>query len=349
MPYDVIISADADIDGWLRERQKLLTATDIPSIVGAPGARSALETWYQKKDALVGRAENDAIRQAKQAGHDFEDFNALMFAKAAGRYVSRSQQLIRSREHRWLGCTLDYTQSMMPKREQGLDALALEPGASLRCPLELKNAGSYAAEEMWPLGGEPHLTWQLQVTSQIIVMGVQTGSLSAWLGAPFVHHRWCDIERDERVEEIILDEGEAFWKSLKRKTPAAERPEVAFEILRRLSPEKASRKIISLPHDAAFIHQAICSCEDKVALHKAQLRESQRNLDAARAQMGVLIGENYGGTLRPSWPGAAAITYTFAHTHVAAHSVAAYSYRTLNRVTENASKRKRKTTWKTSK
>ena len=341
--YDVVISADADLDGWLKERQKLLTATDIPSIVGVPGARSALETWYQKKDALVGRAENVAIRQAKQAGHDFEDFNALMFAKAAGRHVERSQQLLRSAKYPWLGATLDY-------RQIGATRVIDRTGLTTRndSPLELKNAGSYAAEEMWPLGGEPHLTWQLQLMSQLVVMDVQTGSLSAWLGSPFVHHRWCDFERDSRIEEIILDEGEAFWKSLKKKAPPAERPEVAFEILKRLSPEKASRKVIKLPKAASEIHQRILKWENQYEAYKTLADGCKGSLDKVRGEMAMLIGENYGGKLPPTGISVPEITYTFSHTHVAAHSVPAYSYRKLNRVTASASKQKR-TTWKTSK
>lgn len=325
------------MEGWLRERQKLLTATDIPSIVGIPGARSALETWYQKKDALVARAEDDAIRQAKKAGHDFEDFNALMFAKATGRHVERSQQLMRSRKHPWLGATLDYLQ-----RESLVSASHV--GAK---PLELKNAGSHAAEEMWPLGGDPHLTWQLQLISQLIVMDVSTGSLSAWLGSPFVHHRWHDIERDSRIEEIILEEGEVFWKSLKKSTPPAEKPEVAFEILKRLSPEKASRKVIKLPKAASEIHRRIVDLEGTYVCYKRRADDVKSDLERARGEMAVLIGENYGGTLPPTGSSVTKITYTFSHTHVAAHSVPAYSYRKLNRVSANASKPK-KTTWKTS-
>ena len=336
VPYTVVISADADPEGWLRERQKLLTATDIPSILGVPGARSALETWYQKKDALVARAESDAVRQAKAAGHEFEDFNALMFAKAAGRHVERSQQLIRSTKYPWLGATLDYTQ-----REHLLNT---HPDRHpTEWPLELKNAGSFAADEMWPLGGEPHLTWQVQLTVQIIAMAVSQGSLSAWLGSPFVHHRWCDLELDLPLAAIILDEGTAFWKSLKRKSPPKDPdPRVAFEVLRRLAPARAKHKVISLPKQAREIDSLI----DVFARDCDRLKEhydlAKSKLDAARADMAQLIGEHDGGKL----PGGT--VWTFKHVHVPAHQVAAHSYRKLNRVSAAASK-PRRATWKTSK
>ncbi len=336
-PYSVVISADADPEGWLRERQKLLTATDLPSILGVPGARSALETWYQKKDALVARAESDAIREAKKAGHDFEDFNALMFAKAGGRHVERSQELLRSAKHSWLGCTLDYRQTYDILYTDG------RPAEKSERPLELKNAGSHAADDMWPLGGEPHLTWQVQVIVQCIVMQVPMGSLSAWLGSPFVHHRWCDVERDDKLEEIILEEGEAFWKSLKRKTPPKDPdPKVAFEVLRRLSPERAKHKVVSLPAIATTVHNKILVAEGMLERDKTSFDAAKAYLDQARAEMAALIGEHDGGKLPDG------TVWTFKHVHVPAHQVAAHSYRKLNRVSAAASKTKR-TTWKTSK
>jgi predicted phage-related endonuclease len=337
-PYSVVISADADLEGWLRERQKLLTATDLPSILGVPGARSALETWYQKKDALVARAESDAIREAKKAGHDFEDFNALMFSKAAGRSVDRSQWLLRSARHPWLGATLDYVQHRSVEDQPRRLIVNFAPE-----PLELKNAGSHAADDMWPLGGEPHLTWQVQVIVQCIVMQVPMGSLSAWLGSPFVHPRWCDVERDAKLEEIILEEGSVFWKSLRRKTPPKDPdPKVAFEVLRRLSPARAKHKIVSLPKQAKEIDDLIRVVAGDCDRLKEHYDLARSKLETARGDMAALIGEHDGGKLPDG------TVWTFKHVHVPAHQVAAHSYRKLNRVSAAASKTKR-TTWKTSK
>lgn len=333
-PYSVVISADDDPEGWLRERQKLLTATDIPSILGVPGARSALETWYQKRDALVARAESDAIRQAKAAGHEFEDFNALMFAKAASRHVVRSQNLLRSDKHQWLGCTLDYTQ-VSPTQ------LSDHNGGVWPRPLELKNAGSFAADDMWPLGGEPHLTWQVQLIVQCIVMRAPAGSLSAWLGSPFVHHRWCDVERDGKLEAIILEEGSAFWKSLKRKSPPKENPALALEVLRRLSPARAKHKVISLPKDAATVDMQIVTMQAGLDSARATVKNHEATIESLKGKLAQLIGEHDGGKLPDG------TVWTFKHVHVPAHQVAAHSYRKLNRVSAQASKPKR-TTWKTS-
>ena len=330
-PYTFVISADQNLEGWLKERKKYLTATDIPSILGIPGARDPLETWYQKKDALMAKAEDQQIREAKKAGHDFEDFNALMFAKAAGRHVERSQWLLASSKHPWLAATLDYTQ-----RE------------SIVRPLELKNAGSFAAADMWPVGGEPHLTWQLQLVSQLIVLDVDMGSISAWLGSPFVHHRWCDIERNKGVEEIIIEEGEQFWKSLKKnKPPEFAANKATYEILRRLDPKRTTGKIISLPKAASGVHVRLLAAESNLERAKEDFELRKSYVDQLRAEMAALIGENAGGTLPVTGISVPSITYTFQHVHVPTHTVQAHSYRKLNRVSAKASKAKR-TTWKTS-
>ena len=336
-PYSVVVSADTEPERWLEERRKLLTATDVPSILGVPGARSALETWYQKKDALVARAESDAIREARQAGHDFEDSNALMFSKATGRYIERSQQLVRSNRHPWLGCTLDYVQN----ERHGVDILLPPKDPPPWRPLELKNAGSHAASDMWPVGGEPHLTWQVQVHTQMSIMDVEQGSLSAWLGAPYVHHRWCDVEHDRELETIILEESERFWKSLKRKAPPTREPHADdYAVLRRLDPNRTTGKVISLPVGAPMIHDNILAHEALVERAKAQYDDAKALLELSRSQMARLIGSNAGGKLKDG------TTWMFRQVQVPAHAVAAYSYRTLQRVTKT---KPRKTTWKTSK
>lgn len=336
LAYTPIISADREPQRWLRERQKHLTATDMASIVGVPGARSALETWYQKKDALMARAENDAIIEAKRAGHDFEDYNALMFAKAAGRRVERCQLLMASVKHKWLACTVDYSQYITIITGAG-DVHRDER------PLELKNAGSFAAQDMWPLGGEPHVSWQVQLHTQLIVMDVPQGSLSAWLGSPFVHHRWCDLERDPKIEEILLEEGTQFWKSLKRKTPPAnlDNPVAAYEVLRRLDPKRATGKVIKLPREAQAIDSRIRTFADICERSKQRYDEAKALVEQEKGKLALLIGENAAGKLPDG------TTWTFKHVHVPAHNVAEHSYRKLNRVSVVASKQKR-TTWKTS-
>jgi len=338
-PYVVVVSADEDPERWLAERQKLITATDVPSVLGIPGARDALETWYQKKDELMSRAESAAIRDAKKSGHDFEDFNALMFSKRTGRYVERDQRLVRSARYPWLGATLDY-------RQQIDGGMRVTSGGFLLAssPLELKNVGSFAADEMWPLGGEPHLTWQLQLQTQMIVVAAKLGSLSAWIGSPFVHQRGQDFEHNADIEEIVVDETQRFWKSLSKATPPAAlvNPKTALAILRRLSPATATRRVVSLPKVAAALDREIATLAKQHEASRLTTLGYKTALEQKQGEMAALIGAGDGGLL-PSGD-----RWMFKHVHVPEHTVAAHSYRKLNRQSA-ASSKPRKTTWKTSK
>ncbi len=158
-----------------------------------------------------------------------------------------------------------------------------------------------------------------------------------------MHHRWCDVERDPKLEEIILEEGSAFWRSLKRKNPPKDPdPKVAFEVLRRLSPERAKHKIVSLPPEAIGLDARVHHLQQEQEKARASLKVVTDMLETERGALAALIGEHDGGKLRDG------TVWTFKHVHVPAHQVAAHSYRKLNRVSAAASKT-RKTTWKTSK
>lgn len=324
-PYVVVADADADVATWLQERRKLVTATDMSSVLGVPGARSALETWYQKKDALMARAEATSIKEARVAGHDFEESNAQMFAARTGRRVQRSQQLLRSTRYPWLGCTLDYRQASLLGH----------------VPLETKNVGSRAADEMWPVGAEPHLSWLIQLAVQTIVLDVPWGSISAWLGSPFVHHRHQDITTDAELSELILDEGARFARALKRRSPPKTDPHVSdYEILQRLDPRHLTGKVVKLPPVAIAVDQRL----------QALLRErEQRRLDLAavdervteeKASLAKLIGHHAAGRL----PNGTLWRFNLVQVPPSKHT--GYSYRTLTR---EAPSKTRRPTWKTSK
>jgi predicted phage-related endonuclease len=322
-PYDFVVSADDEPAKWLQERCRLITATDVPAILGVPGAPHPLEVWYRKQEALDQRSESEVEQHAKHGGHDFEDANAQMFSKKTGRPVVRSQNLLRSKRWPWLGCTVDYAQRLIHG----------EPSSD--CPLELKNAGSFVAQELWPLGQEPSLLWQVQLQVQMLVMQVDTGSLSAFLGAPHVHHRWDDFDRDHELSAIILEETEDFWNSIRRnRPPTTDGSVAAAEVLRRLRGSRLTGKTISLPKKAVVIDRDILRAQHDHDRIMGDLTRVKDYLESRRAEMIALIGENEVGML----PGGAA--WTLKQVSVAAREQKAYSYRLLNRIESPSSKKR---------
>lgn len=332
LPYEVVADADADRGAWLEARRSIITATDVASIIGVPGARHSLETFYLKQGALGSRAIPEQERLAKEAGVACEHANAMLFEANTGRQVRRDQRLIRSKRWPWLGCTLDYTQQ---RALQSPTILApTVPFATL--PLELKNAGGYVAEEMWAPGDEPHLTWQVQLQTQMLVMGVDAGSLSALLGSPFVHHKHQDFDRDEELSAIILDETETFWKKLRCGTaPVSDGSVAAMAALKRLAPSRIVDKPVKLTKSAIDIDAGFRLATERVERARAEAREAETMLEEWEAKIVATIGEHTSALLPNG------VVYQLKTIHNRGHVQEPYSYRLLKRVAPEPSKGRR--------
>lgn len=211
--YIVLANADADRPGWLEARKALITAGEVPYVLGMYGAGQRLRLWYEKA-GIVDRETADDFEGA-QMGHRLEPLNAELFAERTGREIMRRQQLIQSVQYPWLGATLDYTQHVNPQDKNG-------------CPIELKSSG---AKHNWPESdadvrfpdiefvGEPSLRYQAQLQAQLLCFGAPWGSLSAVIGTPYMHHRWRDFELHAGFCRLIVQRTRAFWESLQRRTP----------------------------------------------------------------------------------------------------------------------------------
>lgn len=231
---DVLANADSDRASgkWLAARRTLITASEVPIVLGITGSISKL--WHEKV-GLIERENYDDVEYA-QMGHHLEAANAELFHQKTGRHIERAQLLLRSRKHPWLGCTLDYLQ-WLGKKPKG------EPA-----PLELKSTG---IKDNWPDDGEPHLKYQAQLQTQVLVMGTTFGSLSAIIGSPYFHHRWEDSVAHAALAETILDRTRAFWDSVQVGTePPFDDSEDANWTLRHLALEALSGDTVPLPEIA---------------------------------------------------------------------------------------------------
>jgi putative phage-type endonuclease len=195
-----LVSGDGDPAKWLEARRQLITASEVPAVLGlVPGAP---RLWYEKR-GMLEREDLSAI-EAVQMGHDLEPVNAQLFARKTQRRVQRSQMLYRSREYPWLGATLDYAQ---------WDAALHGDDAGV---LECKSTGN---KDNWPEDGEPATHYQAQLQTQLLVVGASWGSLSAIIGSPTMHHRHLDYEKHDGFCELVLDKTYAFWKSIEDGNP----------------------------------------------------------------------------------------------------------------------------------
>jgi len=150
----LVLSADAPIDQWLRERRKGIGSSDIPPIMGLPECeKTPLHVYYNKRGELP---EDDDAGEPALWGHLHEDTIAREWArrnKSAIRRVGLVQQI--DAPHRM--CTLDRRVTVCPLDRDRTEA----------CALEVKNRNAFTAGK-WRKGCPDDVLaqtlWQHKVT-----------------------------------------------------------------------------------------------------------------------------------------------------------------------------------------
>jgi len=299
--YETLVSADASREAWLQARAGLITASDVPVILGIVPGKPAL--WYEKVGMLERKP--PAEPEVLQMGHDSEPFNAEQYVAKTGRKVKRCQELLRSKRYPWLGATLDYW-TWIPGDKQ--------PG-----PLELKVTGN---KDLWPEDGAPAMKFQAQLQTQMLVTGSTWGSLSALIGSPYLHHRWLDFERDDPgLCDLILTETHAFAESVQSGVnPPVDGDESTSDALRNLVVEVLAGTTVVLPADAVEWDRELQAAKEAIKTWQERQRFYENLLMTA-------IGDHETGEL----PGEAG-RFTFKRQTRKAYSVAETSFRKLHRV-----------------
>lgn len=281
--YTVIADADADRAGWLEARRTVITAGEVPVILGMYGTSRRIRYWYDK--AQLTERDNLDDFEGAQMGHRLEPLNAEIFAEKTGRRLVRQQKLLRSVRYPWLGATLDYTQYV---------------GDDVGAPLELKSSGQKhnwpdsEADIMWPdveFVGEPSLRYQAQLQAQLLVYGVDWGSLSVLLGTPYMHHRWRDFLLHPRFSQMILDQTGAFFASLERGIPPE--PDDS-DLVRATLKERALRAQAGL---SCRLPAAAAGWDERLVAARAAKIESEKEINHLESLILTAMGDAERGIL----------------------------------------------------
>jgi putative phage-type endonuclease len=231
---EVMADAEKDREGWLEARKSVVTASDIPAIVGVcPGVT---KLWYQRKGWISRPDFKPEAEEAMEMGHLTEAFNAELFRLKTQRNTTPCQLLIRNPKWPWIAVTPDFAQFFAGSIDHGI--------------LETKSTGQ---KDNWPEGDdeEPSLRWQAQLQAQMLVTEASFGSLSAIIGSPYLHHRWRDFEPHAGMQQLILDRTRTFLDSLAGDEPPwDEESESAAEALRALTLQYLSGEAVNLTLDA---------------------------------------------------------------------------------------------------
>lgn len=260
--YTPLASAD-DRAAWLEARRGLLTASDIPALMGTSKWKSPLRLYSEKKGLLAEQESTEAM----DWGREMEEPVARWFERRTGRSVTRAQVLLASTKHPWLGCTLDYWQQL---------------SVSERAPLEIKNSRSTE----WEDGHVPPSVYD-QVQAQMLVTGAARASVAVCLfGAPPVYQ---DFDRDPGRITVILDACQEFLRRLERDDPPPS-PGGDKELLNEMYPTATPGLVVSLSDDASEWHaelEATKREEKRCGERRAEL-ENKIKLALGSASAGVL-------------------------------------------------------------
>jgi len=185
---------------WLKERKKMLTASDIGAVLGLSPFRTNLDVYIDKVSSEVEELEGVQL----QFGHDVETAIANMYAYQTGFIVKDlgDFELTKHPDFNYIGATLDRTYQKTKDDKPK--------------PLELKSVLSGVSLEAWV--DNPPLYNQIQVQTQCACTGADEGRLVGL----FLGYRLgeAEIKFNSPFWDSILPVLDEFWNyNVKNKIP----------------------------------------------------------------------------------------------------------------------------------
>jgi putative phage-type endonuclease len=198
-------------EAWLADRRNFIGASEVASIIGAPGAYSSRwEIWARKCGKLPEKPESESMRW----GSRLERSIALGVAEDHGGTVTPT-------DSRYCVGPED-----KPHHRATPDAIWEVSGEELL--LEIKNVDRMLGEH-WDAGPPPHVVVQLQW--QMYCAGFDRAAVAALVGGNRLHV--YHVERDDELIDELVRAVDAFWCTVEnRLEPMAEARDVELLPLR---------------------------------------------------------------------------------------------------------------------
>lgn len=221
-------------DRWLAARRELITASDIPAIIGIDKRRGPLTVWLEKVEGI--RSEETL---PMRRGRRHQRLIAQEYGEDTGRPIRHwpEYEIARHSSIPWLGATLD-AEALASVRLPFVEATA-----SIWIPVEIKLAIGAPADwrEDAPL---PH---QCQGQVQAQCTGSPMFAVAGWVGpGPLAKY---DLERDDAFFSVLVPRLEEFWLRVKRREPPpADALPGTSEALRLAYPHE-NGETVALPDD----------------------------------------------------------------------------------------------------
>lgn len=288
---------------WHAHRKLCIGASEVASILGAPGAfQTPLQVWAEKRG--IFEEDEEQYKLDKQDwlhfGNVLEPVISDEFEIRSGYPVTKEDQQFISQQFQFLGCSLDRWFWHFEEHQ-------------LRSPLDLKNTSIFMKDEWEDMAP---LRYQIQVQAQMVVTGCDIGALAVLIGGN--RFRWTTIERNQRFIDIMLEKLEQFWEMVKNDVmpePVAKDNRFIGQLL---GGETEGATIV--------LSTAIVDTDARLVRVKEEIKALTTEKDGLEAKIKKEIGINERGLLPEGG------SYSFKTGIRRAYSVAEATSRTLRRL-----------------
>jgi putative phage-type endonuclease len=269
-------------EAWLAGRRAGIGSSDAAAILGLSRFKSALGLYYDK----IGMGEeHPRAAEAAAWGLALEGPIAGRYAEITGRYLGSppTYSVATSERYSFAIASLDKFAVGMERR---VEHVVPREGVGV---VEIKNVHYFMAD-MWSAenNNEPPLEYQIQVQHQLMVTGLQWGSIAALIGGS--EFLWADIPRDEAVIAMLAEKELEFWcRVLEHEPPAADGSESSKEILKKLYPRDTG-ETIALGVEGLELHERLVAA-------KAAIKSAEDEKGNAENRLKQLLGNATWGTL----------------------------------------------------
>jgi putative phage-type endonuclease len=187
----LVLPADAPEEEWLQARKLGLGGSEIAAACGVDDYQTPLEL-YLRKTSLVPDVETS---EPMQWGTRLQDVIVGWAAEQLDVVVEASPGMLQHSEHEWVLANVD---GLLPESV-----------------LEAKVA---SRADAWKDGAIP-VGYEAQARWYMLVTGHERAVIAALLHG--THGVLREVERDERIEDLLLRRGAEFWERVQERRPPA--------------------------------------------------------------------------------------------------------------------------------
>lgn len=251
---------------WLRLRGKGIGGSDIAAIAGLSPWRSPLAVYVEKTGEVRPEEETEAMRW----GTILEAVIADEFKRRHPEYmVRRVNAILQHPEVPYFLANID-----REVRQKGAEPMVLE----------IKTTSAWQAGR-WRDDVPDHVMCQVQW--YLGITGWRKGIVAVLIGGR--DYREIEVERDDEIIGYLHEIGRRFWEEhvVPRIPPAAEASD--SETLEQIHPE-SNGETIELPPTALDLIERYDQAYER-------FKEAKDELDAVKAQLQALLGDNERGVV----------------------------------------------------